>query len=124
MARTPNGSGAKTSTINNSNRTRTSLSRKKYLQSNKQQTTNGVIQTDVIVEHFPSSLELNVKRNQVAYALIERGKFRTAYQDLTGKFSLKSGRGNEYILVGYHYKKNYILAELVKNRAVSVLTGA
>ena len=33
----------------------------------------------------------------------------TIYSDLTGKFTVQSDRGNNYILVAYHYDANNIL---------------
>ena len=38
------------------------------------------------------------------------------YSDLTGKFSVKSDRGYNYILVAYHYDANNILTMPLKNR--------
>ena len=37
------------------------------------------------------------------------------YSDLTGKFSVQSGRGNNYILVAYHYDANNIITTPIKN---------
>ena len=39
-----------------------------------------------------------------------------AYTYLTGRSPYRSSRGNEYILVGYHFDGNTILAEPIKNR--------
>ena len=38
------------------------------------------------------------------------------YSDLTGKFTVKSERGNNYILVAYHYYEHKILTTPIKNR--------
>ena len=46
------------------------------------------------MDSFPSSPTPNKKPHQVAY------------QDLTGRFPVRSSRGNEYILVGYHFDVN------------------
>ena len=46
------------------------------------------------------------------------------YVDLTGRFNQRSSRGNTYILVGYHYDANVILAVVVKARKASTLTAA
>ena len=40
--------------------------------------------------------------------LINKSEISTAYQDLTGRFPMKSSRGNEYILIRYHYDANFI----------------
>ena len=37
------------------------------------------------------------------------------YSDLTGKFPVHSDRGNNYILVAYHYDGNNILTTPLKN---------
>jgi len=36
--------------------------------------------------------------------------------DLTGNFPKRSSRGNEYILVGYHYNANHIRGIPIKNQ--------
>ena len=51
---------------------------------------------------LPVLLNATKKINQVAYILIDKKNIKTAYQDLTGRFPIKSSRGNEYILIGYH----------------------
>ena len=38
------------------------------------------------------------------------------YSDLTRKFPVQSDRGNDYILVAYHYNANNILTTSLKNR--------
>ena len=38
------------------------------------------------------------------------------YSDLTGQFTVQSDRGNNYILVAYHYYANDILTILLNNR--------
>ena len=73
---------------------------------------------------FPPSPTPNVKKNQVAYILINKKEITTAYQDLTGRFPFKSSRGNEYVLIGYHHDANCILAHPVWDRKTSTLTKA
>ena len=41
---------------------------------------------------------------------------KTNYSDLTGNFTVKSDRGNNYILVAYHYDANNIWTTSLKNR--------
>ena len=36
--------------------------------------------------------------------------------DLMGRFSKQSSKGNQYILVGYHYNVNNIMVALIKNQ--------
>ena len=44
--------------------------------------------------------------------------------DLTGRFPFRSGSGNEYIMVAYHYDANAILATPVKNCKARTLADA
>ena len=97
---------------------------KKNLQSTKQQPTIKIEENNNISDYFPSSSEPNGCCNEVAYVVVDRKHLSTAYQDLTGRFPYKSGQGNEYILVGYHYDANCILAQPVKNRTATALTKA
>ena len=63
------------------------------------------------------------KTNDVCYVITELShRDLTAYIDLTGRFPFQSSRGNNYILVGYHYDSNAILAEPLKNRTASEIT--
>ena len=41
---------------------------------------------------------------------------------MTGRFPKQSSRGNQYILVGYHYDSNCILGIPIKNRKGLTLT--
>ena len=46
------------------------------------------------------------------------------YSDLTGKFPVQSDRGNNYILVAYHYDANNILTIPLKNiTGTCILSG-
>jgi len=47
-----------------------------------------------------------------------------AFMDLTGRFPIRSSRGNEYILIAYHYDSNAILGEPIKNRQAATITSA
>ena len=44
--------------------------------------------------------------------------------DLTGQFPYCSSRGNQYILIGYHYDSNAILGLPLKNRQANTITSA
>ena len=46
------------------------------------------------------------------------------YSDLTGRFPFKSSRGNNYILVVYHFDGNAILAQCIKNREADTVSTA
>ena len=58
----------------------------------------------------------------VVYSLVSSED--KAYMDLTGRFPICSSRGNEYILIVYHYDANAILGVPLKNRqAVTITKG-
>ena len=82
-----------------------------------------VLKDDIFQDSFPISPLPNQKNNDVAYMVIDKGELSTAYTYLTGQFPSQSSRGNKYILVGYHYDENYILAITVKDRKASTLTN-
>ena len=73
---------------------------------------------------FPPSDPVNVKTNEVLYYIFDSSHDGLAYIDLTGRFPYRSARGNEYILVGYHYDANAILATALKNRQAASITAA
>ena len=73
---------------------------------------------------FPAQPHPNKKCNHMAYMMINPKEVTAAYQDLTRLFPVKSSKGNEYILAGYHYNKNYILGHPVKDKEVPTLTKA
>ena len=60
----------------------------------------------------------------MAYVIINKNDICTAYTDLTGRFPMRSSRGNQYILVGYHYDGNCIYGTSIKDRKASTLTTA
>ena len=70
----------------------------------------------------PQSDEPNVKTKDVIYALYQTTE--KAFMDLTGRFPFTSSRGNEYILIGYHYDSNAILGRALKNRQAATITKA
>ena len=59
----------------------------------------------------------------MVYAIIDQ-KEDLAYMDLTGRFPYKSSKGNEYVLVAYHYDANAILVQALKNREAKTITEA
>ena len=64
-----------------------------------------------------------MKTNHAAYKIVEVETTNKAYTDLTGRFPYRSSRGNQYILVGYNYDGNAILAEPIKNRKAPLSTA-
>ena len=66
----------------------------------------------------------NLRKHNVAYAIIDPTNMTNAYFDLTGKFPQRSSSGNQYIFVGYKYDANSILAEPIKNKTTTSITSA
>ena len=79
---------------------------------------------DELDDHFPMSDVPNIKSNNVCYVLVDPQEIATGYIDLTGRFPKKSSRGNEYILVAYHFDANHIMALPIKNRRGPTITEA
>ena len=77
---------------------------------------------DILHDAFPNSDSPNIKTHDVAYSILELPPKNIAYTDLTGRFPYRSSRGNEYIMVGYHFDANAIVAEPIKNRQAQTLT--
>ena len=73
---------------------------------------------------FPLLPSPNLRKHNVAYAIIDPTNMINAYFDLTGKFLQCSSSGNQYIFVGYNYDANSILAEPIKNRTTTSITSA
>ena len=67
----------------------------------------------------------NVKTNGIWCILMQTKKGTgKAYIDLTGRFPIRSAQGNAYILVGFHYDSNAILATPLKSRRAGDITYA
>ena len=77
-----------------------------------------------MTDAFPSSPDPNLRTNQVAYAIIDPDNMINGYFDLAGKFPQRSSSGNQYVLVGYNFDANSILATPFKNRTAPILTQA
>ena len=90
---------------------------KGHLKQEKQ----GLQSTQILHDDFyPSSDESSPKTNDIICAMVKPGE--KAYMDLTGRFPYCSSRGNEYILVAYHYDANAILGVPLKNRQAATIT--
>ena len=81
-----------------------------------QNTINNVNSNDLTDESFTS--------DDVAYIIINHDYDKVGYIDSTGRFPQRSSRGHEYILVGYHFNGNAILAAPIKDRSAQSLTKA
>ena len=78
--------------------------------------------SEQLLDQFPLSEIPNVKTHHVCYVLVDPHKIATGYMDLTGRFPRRSSRGNEYILVAYHFDANYIKGVPIKNRRGAIIT--
>ena len=75
-------------------------------------------------DNFPPLLDfLNVKTHEALYFLTTSNDPR-AYTNLSGKFPIQSSRGNNYVLVAYHYNANAILNQPLKNRQEKSIVDA
>ena len=75
-------------------------------------------------DYFPTPEQPNIKTTNVMYSIIDTHKLGQASMDLTGRFPYMSRRGNQYILIGYHYDANYIAAVPLKRRTAGEITKA
>ena len=82
-----------------------------------------VLNKEILHDSFPPSPVPNIKSNDVAYVIIDKKDICTTYTDLTGRFPMRSSRGNQYILVGYHYDGNCIYGKAIKDRKAGTLTA-
>ena len=88
----------------------------------KEKTLEEVFIEELDEDSFPQSPVPNIKTNDVAYILVNKNELSTAYTDLTGRFPMRSSRGNQYILIGYHYDANCIYGIAIKDRTAATLT--
>ena len=56
--------------------------------------------------------------------IINKIELCTAYTSLSGQFHFRSSRGNQYVMVGYHYDANCIIEEPLRNRTANEITQA
>ena len=76
---------------------------------------------DIESDFFPSSPSPNTKTNDVVYAIIDEDHVNAAYFDLAGRFPQRSSRGNQYVMVGYHYVSNEIWGVPLRNREAQTI---
>ena len=70
---------------------------------------------------YPSADSPNIKTHDVIFALTATSD--KAFLDLPGRFPFCSSRGNNYLLIAYHYDANAILGVPLKNRQASTITA-
>ena len=90
----------------------------------KGQTIEQMVTKEIENDAFPLSPSPNTKTYDVVYVVIDKKEFNTAYTDITGQFPMRSSRGNQYILVGYHFDANCIHGIAIKDRTATTLTAA
>jgi hypothetical protein len=74
------------------------------------------------IEDVPNTDTNLGKKNHLVYAvLVDQGQL---YTDLMGKFSLRSSKGNSYVMVCYVYDCNYVKVVPMKSRSASELVKA
>ena len=90
---------------------------KRNLPSN--QSLDEVIKTKLSTQCFPSLEIPNHKTNELFFAIS-----LVAYADLTGKFLYHSSRGNNSVLIAYHYDANTVYGCPLKNiEALAIIIG-
>ena len=82
-----------------------------------------LLRTSIDVDAFPPSDIFNAKTNEVIYTIFESSPTGLAYIDLTEIFTYRYARGNENILVGYHFDANAILSTALKNYQAATITA-
>ena len=75
-----------------------------------------ILEEDIATDAFSPSPALNIKTNGVCYFLVEHNQKGMGYINLTGRFPYKLAKGNQYLLVAYHFDANDIYAHPIKNR--------
>jgi hypothetical protein len=74
------------------------------------------------IEKQPTSdADLGTKTHLVYAVVVDQGQL---YTDLTGKFPVRSSKGNSYIMVCYIYDCNYVKVVPMKSRSASELVKA
>jgi hypothetical protein len=69
-----------------------------------------------IADAPPADTDLGTKNHLVYAVLVDQGQL---YTDLTGKFPVRSSKGNSYVMVCYVYDCNYVKVIPMKSRSAS-----
>ena len=72
-------------------------------------------------DHFPLQEQ---KTDDIIYALTTYSEKEVAAADLTGRFPYRSSRGNQYVMVMYHYDSNVIWGVPLKKRTAADIVEA
>ena len=65
-----------------------------------------------------------MKTNAVIYSIFEQNYNNVGYTDLTGWFTYRPQKGNQYILIAYHEDVNYIYGQELNNREPNSIVRA
>ena len=83
-----------------------------------------MLEKDIHDDAFPPAPQPNKNTHDVAYAIVKRTREIIAYINFSGKFPYKSLKGNQYMLIDYHYDANLIWGEAIeKGEAKSITTA-
>jgi hypothetical protein len=69
-----------------------------------------------IEKQLPPDTEVGTKTRLVYAVVVNQGQL---YTDLTGKFPVRSSKGNSYVMLCYIYDCNYIKVVPIKSRSAS-----
>jgi hypothetical protein len=69
-----------------------------------------------IEKQHPPDTDLGTKTHLVYAVVVDQGQL---YTDLTGKFPVRSSKGNSYVMVCYIYDCKYVKVILMKSRSAS-----
>ena len=83
-----------------------------------------ILNKDISQDDLPPSPASNTKTNEVMYHVYTPELTGKLYLNLIGNFLYRSSQGNEYILVGYYFDGNAILATRTKNRQAKIIKEA
>ena len=101
------------------NQTASGLQSTKQLSSTQPQIPDKMHSTN---DFCPVPNDPNTKTRDVIFSIVDTHD--KAFLDLTGRFPHCSSRGNQYILIGYHYDSNAIIGAPLKNRQAATITTA
>ena len=79
------------------------------------------IRIEETLDHFPIIEIPNERTNYAYYTLIDPEEVTAGCIDLTERVPKRLSRGNEYIMVAYHFNTNYIRN---KNRRGAIIIEA
>jgi hypothetical protein len=79
----------------------------------RRQNIRSTSKTPIAVQYTPAT-DLGTKTHLVYVVVVDQGQL---YTDLTGKFPIRSSKGNSYVMVCYVYNCNYVEVSPMKSRS-------